>query len=73
MQRRQFLQATLMLLAVPAILPAATGDRNARCLRLANRMAELRLKMRLGYTARQGRVYRQKLAALEAEQRLVCR
>lgn len=71
------------LAAVTAGLLATTGaadggspnarERDIACVRLDNRMAELRLKLRSGYTAKQGRVYRQKLAALEAERRVRCR
>jgi hypothetical protein len=66
------------LLAVGLIL-AGTGNATAAanpdgpCVRLESRIADLRLKLRLGYSARQGRVYRQKLAALESERRQLCR
>jgi len=73
MRRRHFLMATVVALAVPAAAWAATGERDARCVRLDNRIAELRLKLRMGYSARQGRLYRQKVAALEAEHRELCR
>jgi hypothetical protein len=73
MLRRYFLIATLVALAVPATAWAATGNRDDRCLRLDGRIAELHLKLRMGYTARQGRQYRQRLAALEAEKRELCR
>ena len=52
---------------------AAANDAKARCVRLENRITDLRLKLRMGYTAQQGRQYRQKLAALEAERRVSCR
>lgn len=73
MRRAQFLLAALLALALPATSSATTGRDDARCTRLESRIADLRLKLRLGYSAQQGRVYRQKLAALEAERRLVCR
>ena len=73
MRRRHFLLATVVALAVPTTAWATTGKPDARCLRLAARIAELRLKLRMGYTARQGRLYRQKLAALETERRELCR
>jgi hypothetical protein len=65
--------ATVVALAVPAAAWAGTGKRDARCVRLDNRIAELRLKLRMGYSAKQGRVYRQKVAALETERRELCR
>lgn len=70
MERRRFLLATtVVLLVATSAWPA--GDKGAEgCLRLENRIAELQLKMRLGYSARQGRVYRQKMASLVAERRL---
>jgi hypothetical protein len=36
-------------------------------------MDEIRLRRRMGYTAKQGRVSKQKLSALEAEYRARCR
>lgn len=65
----------VMVLAIGSMTSsvAAAGKQDVRCVRLENRMAELRLKLRLGYSAREGRVYRQKLAALEAERRRLCR
>ena len=73
MLRRHFLLATVMALAVPATARTVVGKRDAGCLRLDERIAELRLKLRMGYSAKQGRQYRQKLAALETEQRELCR
>lgn len=73
MRRLQFLLA-MALAAGSAVGSVAAAEReDVRCVRLENRIAELRLKLRLGYSATQGRVYRQKLAALEAERRQLCR
>jgi hypothetical protein len=69
MQRRLFLLAILAALATTG----TAADRDVTCVRLDNRIADLRLKLRLGYSAKQGRVMRQKLAALEAERRVQCR
>ncbi len=74
------MQRIRRLLAVVAALAWLTGataisspaERDLACVRLDNRIAELRLKMRLGYSAKQGRTYRQKLAGLEAERRAKC-
>ncbi len=73
MRRRHFLLATAVALAVPATLAAGTGEADARCVRLDNRIAEVRLKLRMGYSASQGRLYRQKVASLEAERKSLCR
>ena len=73
MRRRHFLIAAVLAITVLTTAWAATGKRDAGCVRLDGRIAELRLKLRMGYSARQGRVYRQKLAALETEQRELCR
>jgi len=70
------MQRIALLMAVALVAgsaSAATEGAEGRCVRLENRIADLRLKLRLGYSARQGRVYRQKLAALEAERRQLCR
>lgn len=48
---------------------AGVVDANERCVRLENRITELQLRLRLGYTTRQGRLYRQKLASLKAERK----
>lgn len=58
--------------AASAPLPAA-GDAEARCRRLEARITQLQTRLRLGYTARQGRLWRQQLAALEDERRATCR
>lgn len=58
---------------LPAIAAAKASDEEVRCVRLDNRIADLRLKLRLGYSAKQGRLYRQKLTALEAERKALCR
>jgi len=66
--------ASILVLVFTAVTAGAGAtEADARCVRLENRIADLRLKMRLGYTTRQGRTYRQKLAGLEAERREVCR
>lgn len=72
MRRVQFL-LVIALLAGSAGGTGAAERADEHCVRLENRIAELRLKLRLGYSARQGRVYRQKLAALESERRQLCR
>lgn len=64
----------LVLVSIQAMAAtAAPREAEARCARLEGRIAELRLKLRMGYTAKQGRVYRQRLAALQAEHRAGCR
>ena len=71
--------ALAMTLALPGISPVTalgtTPDdaEKIQCTKLQSRMDELRLRRRMGYTARQGRVYKQKLSALEAEYRARCR
>jgi len=74
--RRVALLLVITLLAGNAATGASSAMANpadARCLRLESRIADLRLKLRLGYSARQGRVWRQQVAALEAERRQACR
>ncbi len=73
MQRRYLVLATALALAVAATLNAGTGEADARCVPLDSRIAELRLKLRMGYSASQGRLYRQKVASLEAERKSLCR
>lgn len=72
MKRRNFL-GLLACLCAPAALAASDRDDKITCTKLRTRIAEIRLKLRMGYTARQGRLYRQKLAGLEAEQKIRCR
>lgn len=69
MEGRRFLFATTVVLLVATSAWSAGDKSTEACLRLENRIAELQLKMRLGYSARQGRVYRQKMATLLAERR----
>ena len=57
----------------PAIGAARDTDDKVRCVKLESRIDEIRLRLRMGYTAKQGRVYKQKLSALEAEYRARCR
>lgn len=69
--------ASALALAVPALAAAKSsatrsGDAAARCVRLDNRLAQLRLKLRMGYSARQGRLYRQQVESLEKERRALC-
>ena len=67
---------TLVLLGLcmpPAIGAARNPEDKVRCVKLEGRIAEIRLRLRMGYTARQGRLYRQKLSAREAEYRASCR
>ena len=70
MQRRRFLLASALSLLVATGAWSAGSTGPEACLRRESRIAELQLKMRTGYSARQGRVYRQKLASLLAERRL---
>lgn len=65
--------ATGLAFAVPAATGAKSTGKDARCVRIDGRVADLRLKLRMGYSAREGRLYRQKLAILEAERKTVCR
>ena len=63
-----------LVLATPSPADAATKDSTrAGCARVEARISEIRLRMRMGYTTRQGRLYRQKLSVLEAERRERCR
>jgi hypothetical protein len=67
---------TLIMLAIDSPTAIGATHDNAekvQCTKLQSRMDELRLRRRMGYTARQGRVYKQKLSALEAEYRARCR
>lgn len=73
MWRKPLLLAVALAVGSAGSLAGAASDADARCLRLESRIADLRVKMRLGYSAREGRVYRQKLASLEAERRQRCR
>lgn len=73
MRQFQILLAMWLVIGNAAGAMGATESAEARCVRLENRIADLRLKLRLGYSARQGRIYRQKLAALESERRQACR
>jgi len=57
----------------PAIGAARNTEDKVRCLKLEARIDEIRLRQRMGYTAKQGRLYKQKLSTLEAEHRARCR
>ena len=70
MKHRRFLFATALSLLVATSAWSADDKSSERCLRRESRIAELQLKLRTGYSARQGRVYRQKMATLLAERRL---
>lgn len=72
MPRITWLPAVILVLAAGGH-SAAASNADERCVRLDNRIADLRLKMRLGYSAREGRLHRQKLATLEVERRKTCR
>lgn len=61
------------LAATTPALTASTRDADARCRRLEARITQLQTRLRMGYTARQGRLWRQQLTALEAERRATCR
>lgn len=66
--------ATLLANAGPGVTSsAAATDRAVRCERLDARIEALRLKLRMGYTASQGRLWRTQLRGLEAERRASCR
>ena len=69
MKHRRFLFATALLLLVATSAWSASDKSSQRCLRRESQIAELQLKLRTGYSARQGRVYRQKMATLLAERR----
>ena len=73
MQRRQILIIAAIACAPVSLTIGASAGSEARCTRIEARIAELRLKLRLGYSAKQGRVYHQKLEALEVERRQLCR
>lgn len=73
MWRKPFLLVVTLAAGSAAGVAGSMDDAAARCEKLEHRIADLRLKMRLGYSAREGRVYRQKLASLEAERRQRCR
>lgn len=74
---RRTLPALLVLIlvvATPSPANAATKESaRAGCARVEARISEIRLRLRMGYTTRQGRLYRQKLSVLEAERRERCR
>jgi hypothetical protein len=72
MRQLRLLMAVALVVGSAGSASAAVDGAEARCLRLENRIADLRLKLRLGYSAREGRIYRQKLAALESERRQAC-
>ena len=74
-RRRATVLLLIALLAAgdTGLATAAGGDRAARCERLEARIGALRLKLRMGYTAKQGRLWREQLRGLEAERRANCR
>lgn len=63
----------ILVFATPGPAAAARKDSTTGCARVEARISEIRLRMRMGYTTRQGRLYRQKLSVLEAERRERCR
>ena len=66
----------LVMLGIGSFTAIGATDDNAekvQCMKLQSRMDEIRLRRRMSYTAKQGRVYKQKLSALEAEYRARCR
>lgn len=74
MNRRRFTAAVMAILVSHSA--AADDEQEAlarRCTRLRQRIAALRLRLRTGYSAAQGRVWRTQLAELEREYRQQCR
>jgi len=63
----------LLLLAVLTPELRLKADAGGHCLRVEERIANIRLKLRLGYSAREGRVLREKLRTLQAERQRACR
>lgn len=57
----------------PAFGAARNTEEKVRCLKLKARIDDIHLRQRMGYTAKQGRLYKQKLSTLEAEHRARCR
>jgi hypothetical protein len=76
---KRFALGLAIVLVLPGIdSPTAIGathdkTEKVQCAKLQSRMDEIRLRRRMGYTAKQGRVSKQKLSALEAEYRARCR
>lgn len=70
MKRRHILFATALSLLIATSAWSAGDQSPEGCLRRESRIAELQLKLRMGYSARQGRVFRQKMATLLAARRL---
>ena len=76
---KRFASGLAMVLVLPGIgsptVLGATHDNTEKvqCMKLQSRMDEIRLRRRMGYTDKQGRVYKQKLSALEDEYRARCR
>jgi hypothetical protein len=75
---RSGLSPALALILLCVCMQAASGatrntEEKLRCLKLESRIEEIRLRKRMGYTAKQGRLYKQKLSTLEAEYRARCR
>ena len=74
--KRAKLRSLLVMLGIgssTAIGAPQDETEKVQCSKLHSRMEELRLRRRMGYTAKQGRVSKQKLSALEAEYRARCR
>jgi hypothetical protein len=75
----QVLAGTLLVIALagscenPAAAATQGRDPGARCRQIEARIALLQGRLRMGYTARQGRLWRQQLAALESGRRTACR
>jgi hypothetical protein len=64
----------VVTLAAPVLHDSVVAaPRTERCVRLEARMEQLRLRLRTGYTARQGRLWREQLRGLEAQYRVACR
>jgi hypothetical protein len=67
---RRNLFCLLLVAGVSASLDAGAIPKEvqrATCQRRKQQLDALRLKMRMGYTARQGRILRQKISAVEQE------
>lgn len=72
MNTRRHLLMAITAAALGPLQALAATDRATRCAETRERLQALRQRMRMGYTARQGRLYRQKIEMLEARRRRLC-